>query len=75
MRSIRKQTIEEQFRRILDGKSKLDDFNFYFIRSEKDNIGKISLEFNVIANSMPSSNIHAIIGRNGVGKTTLKRND
>ncbi|WP_196252466.1 AAA family ATPase, partial [Haemophilus influenzae] len=59
------------FRRILDGKSKLDNFNFYFIRSEKDNIGKISLEFNVIANSMPSSNIHAIIGRNGVGKTTL----
>ena len=71
MRSIRKQTIEEQFRRILDGKSKLDNFNFYFIRSEKDSIGGINLEFNVIPNSMPSSNIHAIIGRNGVGKTTL----
>ena len=63
--------IEEQFRRILDGKSKLDNFNFYFIRSEKDSIGGINLEFNVIPNSMPSSNIHAIIGRNGVGKTTL----
>ncbi|MGF6148917.1 cytochrome c biogenesis protein CcmA [Kingella potus] len=71
MRDIRKQTIQEQFRRILEDKSPLSEFNFYFIRSEQENIGEINLEFNVVPNSMPSSNIHAIIGRNGVGKTTL----
>ena len=31
----------------------------------------MNLEFNVIAESTPSTNIHAIIGRNGVGKTSL----
>lgn len=71
MRGVRKQTIQEQFRRILEGKSPLSKFNFHFIRNDQENIGKINLEFNVIPSSMPSSNIHAIIGRNGVGKTTL----
>lgn len=71
MRSIREQTITEQFRRVLKGEAPLSNFEFYFIRDEKENMGKISLEFNVKANSQPSTNIHAIIGRNGVGKTTL----
>lgn len=71
MRGIREQTITEQFRRVLKGEAPLSNFEFYFIRDEKENMGKISLEFNVKANSQPSTNIHAIIGRNGVGKTTL----
>ncbi|HDT4319407.1 TPA: AAA family ATPase [Klebsiella aerogenes] len=32
---------------------------------------EVRLSFNVNPDSMPPSNIHAIIGRNGVGKTTL----
>lgn len=71
MRGVREQTIQEQFRRILEDKSPLSEFNFHFRRPEKENMGKINLEFNVVPNSIPSSNIHAIIGRNGVGKTTL----
>lgn len=71
MRGVRVRTIKEQFRRVLDGKSLLTDFEFSFIRSEKENMGNIQLDFNVRANSTPSTNIHAIIGRNGVGKTTL----
>lgn len=71
MRSIRDGTVKEQFRRVLDGKPPLTDFKFSFIRTEKENMGNIQLDFNVIANSTPSTNIHAIIGRNGVGKTTL----
>jgi len=71
MRDIRDKTVKEQFRRVLDGKSPLTDFKFSFIRSEKENMGDIQLDFNVVANSTPSTNIHAIIGRNGVGKTTL----
>lgn len=71
MRGVRVRTIKEQFRRVLDGKSFLTDFEFSFIRSEKENMGNIQLDFNVRANSTPSTNIHAIIGRNGVGKTTL----
>ncbi|HHK6033286.1 TPA: AAA family ATPase [Neisseria subflava] len=71
MRSIRDGTIKEQFRRVLDDKPPLTNFKFSFIRTEKENMGNIQLDFNVIANSTPSTNIHAIIGRNGVGKTTL----
>ena len=71
MRSIRDGTVQEQFRRVLDSKPPLTDFKFSFIRTEKENMGNIQLDFNVIANSTPSTNIHAIIGRNGVGKTTL----
>ncbi|WP_386686443.1 AAA family ATPase [Lonepinella sp. MS14437] len=71
LRFISKQTVKEQFRRILEDKSPLCDFNFSFVRGVKENIEKLELEFNVLANSKPSTNIHAIIGRNGVGKTTL----
>lgn len=71
MRDIRETTVKEQFRRVLNGKSPLTDFRFSFIRPEKENMGNIELDFNVSANSTPSTNIHAIIGRNGVGKTTL----
>lgn len=71
MRGIREQTITEQFSRVINGNAPLSDFEFYFIRDEKEKMGNISLEFKVKANSQPSTNIHAIIGRNGVGKTTL----
>lgn len=71
MRGIREQTITEQFSRVLNGNAPLSNFEFYFNRNETDKMGDISLEFKVKANSQPSTNIHAIIGRNGVGKTTL----
>ena len=71
MRGIRERTITEQFRRVLNGNAPLSDFEFYFIRDEIEKMGKINIEFKVKANSQPSTNIHAIIGRNGVGKTTL----
>ncbi|MCW9718136.1 AAA family ATPase [Avibacterium sp. 21-599] len=71
MRDVREQTITEQFTRVLNGNAPLSNFEFYFIRNERKKMGKIALEFKVKANSQPSTNIHAIIGRNGVGKTTL----
>lgn len=71
LRGVSETTIRGQFARILKGKSELTDFNFFFKRKETDNIGEIELEFNVLSETKPSTNIHAIIGRNGVGKTTL----
>lgn len=71
MRGVREQTITEQFIRVLNGNAPLSNFDFYFIRDENEEKSGINLEFNVKANSTPSTNIHAIIGRNGVGKTTL----
>jgi len=64
-------TVKGQFSRVLEGKAELTDFKFKFSRPESDVIGGTVLNFDVNVGSTPSTNIHAIIGRNGVGKTTL----
>jgi predicted ATP-dependent endonuclease of OLD family len=55
----------------LNGLSELTDFRFKFVREKSEDVGEIDLSFNVRVGSLPNTNIHAIIGRNGVGKTTL----
>lgn len=64
-------SIKGQYARVLDGKPKLTDFKFSFKRDDTANIYPIELNFNVEASSTPSTNIHALIGRNGSGKTTI----
>ncbi len=71
LRSVSISSIEGQFPRVLSGGVPLTDFNFDFSRPQSDDVAGIDLKFSVIASSMPSTNVHAIIGRNGVGKTTL----
>jgi hypothetical protein len=71
LRSIGVSTIDGQFRRILRGGVPLSDFNFEFRRPQSETVAGIDLRFLVTASSKPSTNIHAIIGRNGVGKTAL----
>ncbi len=63
--------LKGQYARVFNGQPVLTDFKFKFVRSETDKLASINLSFNVKVSSTPSSNIHAIIGRNGVGKTTL----
>lgn len=64
-------SIKGQYARVLDGKPKLTNFEFSFRRSDSYGSYPIKLNFNVEASSTPSSNIHALIGRNGSGKTTI----
>lgn len=64
-------TIKGQFNRVLKGKAELTDFNFAFVRPDSDNLSAIRLDFDVSESSKPSTNIHALIGRNGSGKTTI----
>lgn len=71
LRGISLSVIKGQFARVLDGKAELTDYKFKYVRPEMDEISALDLSFNVLVGSMPSTNIHAIIGRNGVGKTTL----
>lgn len=65
LRSVDEWVIENQYKPIIDGRSKLTDFEFLF------NYKNAMFEFNIKANSTPPTNIHALIGRNGVGKTTI----
>ncbi len=71
LRSVSINTIEDQFRRVLAGGVPVTDFKFRYDLPDGDAVAGFTLGFDVKANSKPSSNIHAIIGRNGVGKTTL----
>ncbi len=71
LRSVGIATIEGQFRRVLGGGVPLSNFDFEFRRPQSASVAGIDLRFIVTANSKPSTNIHAVIGRNGVGKTAL----
>jgi predicted ATPase len=58
-------TIYGQYNRVLSGDVLLTNFHFFYKKN------KINLEFCIEPLSKPPTNIHILIGRNGVGKTTL----
>lgn len=75
LRSVPIATVKGQFNRIAWGGARLMPYNFEYksapIRNE---IEPVTLEFNINPDSYPPSNIHVIIGCNGVGKTYLISN-
>lgn len=71
LRDVSLSEIRGQLTRVLDGDSENTDFDFVYIRPESERMSSARFEFEVVADSNPSTNIHAIIGRNGVGKTTI----
>lgn len=74
-RFVSPSTVKSQFYRIAHGGIRLTEYNFKFnapkIRKDSSNF---DLSFNVIPESFPPTNIHVLIGRNGVGKTHLTNN-
>lgn len=71
LRGVSLSTVKGQYRRVLAGGSVLTDFQFIYKRSENPQMASVNLSFEVKKESSPSTNIHAIIGRNGIGKTTI----
>ncbi len=71
LRSLSMYDVKHQFKRCLKGLPELSDFKFTIKRQETDKLGKVKVSFSVNRESKPSSNMHALIGRNGVGKTQL----
>lgn len=71
LRFVSFNSIENQFKRVLNGGDVLTEFDFSYKRLKMDNSLDIELSFKVVPESTPPSNIHVLIGRNGVGKTTL----
>ena len=71
LRFVSLSAIRGQFARVLDGQAELTDYSFLFVKPSVDGFDEVSIDFQVRSSSVPSTNIHAIIGRNGVGKTTL----
>lgn len=74
MRGVSMSAIHGQFRRVLNGEAELTDFRFSYTQQADERHAAVELDFHVKASSRPSTNIHVLIGRNGVGKTTLLNN-
>jgi predicted ATPase len=65
--------IRGQFRRIALGGMRYSDYDFSYM-IDRDTDDNKMLRFQVKPESLPPTNIHAIIGRNGVGKSHLLNN-
>ncbi|MDF0607210.1 AAA family ATPase [Neisseriaceae bacterium TC5R-5] len=74
MRNVSQTVIFGQFKRVLNEQPALTDFKFRYCYPAGNKNSRNDLIFNVIPDSKPSTNIHVLIGRNGVGKTTLLNN-
>lgn len=64
-------TIKGEYARVLSGQDPLSNYSFRFKRNDGNGMGGIDLTFNVTKESTPSSNLHALVGKNGIGKTTI----
>lgn len=71
LRSVNYASIKEQFQRILDGGAVRTEYHFGYRTAPKAEHAEFALTFDVHPSSKPSQNIHVLIGRNGIGKTTL----
>jgi len=75
MRGITYPLIVGQFKRIAHGGDVLSEYKFTYAYPTRDKgIAPPQLNFHVIPESNPPTNIHVVIGRNGVGKTFLINN-
>lgn len=71
LRSVSSSVITTQYNRILAGGSPLSEYDFTYEKEASDSYSGIKIDFKVDPELKPISNIHVLIGRNGVGKTTL----
>ncbi|MFF4983340.1 AAA family ATPase [Streptomyces sp. NPDC001046] len=73
LRSVTQATVEGQFRRLARGGRRLSRYSFTYTlpRTPQSGGEPVSLNFEVKPESEPPTNIHVLIGRNGVGKTHL----
>lgn len=76
LRSVTRATVQGQYTRLAQGGARLSryDFSYFGPKKARSGVPPIELTFLVEPESMPPSNIHVLIGRNGVGKTHLLNN-
>lgn len=73
-RTVSLSVIEDQYSRLLSGGALVTSFDFTYTSAGYTPGFGLQLDFHVRPGSKPSTNIHVLIGRNGVGKTTLLNN-
>ena len=73
LRSVTSSTVQGQFRRMAHGDARLTQFQFTYSPPKRlgDGAPPFTLDFSVDPESPIPTNVHVLIGRNGVGKTRL----
>jgi predicted ATPase len=74
LRDISLTSVAGQFKRILQGGDIQTEFHFKYKIPQGPKTAGLELEFHVDPESNPPTNVHVLIGRNGVGKTHLLNN-
>lgn len=74
LRDVSLTSVSGQFQRILQGGAIRTEFHFRYEIPQGQRTAGLELEFHVDPESNPPSNVHVLIGRNGVGKTHLLNN-
>lgn len=73
LRSVTRSTVEGQFRRMAHGDARVTRYDFTYSPPKRlgDGAPPFTLDFSVDPKSPIPTNVHVLIGRNGVGKTRL----
>lgn len=71
LRSVLPTAIEGQFHRMALGGARLTRYQFSYSPPKEKGEVPFTISFEVIPESSPPTNVHVLIGRNGVGKTRL----
>jgi len=71
LRQVTPTEVKGQLHRLAGGGVRLTEYSFSYRRPNPDDVPPVSFEFDVIPDSQPPTNIHVIVGSNGVGKTRL----
>jgi predicted ATPase len=71
LRSVPLASVRGQFNRLTKGGVRLTHYDFSYELPAREGATAVSLSFAVKPESQPPTNVHVLIGRNGVGKTHL----
>lgn len=75
LRSVALTSVYGQFHRLTSGGARLSKYDFKYTSPQRNvEIEPIEIDFHVEPESNPPTNIHVLIGRNGVGKTYMLNN-
>lgn len=73
LREVQESTVRGRFNRLSRGDARLTQFSFAYGLPESGDAPPAKLTFDVRPESQPPTNVHVLIGRNGVGKTRCMR--
>ncbi|MGY6592083.1 MULTISPECIES: AAA family ATPase [Bacillus amyloliquefaciens group] len=74
LRSITRTSVRGQFRRLANGDASLTKYKFKYTVVKDGMDAPLELTFHVSPKSNPPTNLHVLIGKNGVGKTHILNN-